>query len=84
MANLLSSVDKIPCILWSGGTDLCTYVHVFNIHLCLLLQLDNNLSVEPLELQKKERKHTHTHTTQIHCPIHHAACTLFETQCTVE
>lgn len=33
-----------------------TYVHVFNIHLCLLLQLDNNLSVEHLELQ---RENTH-------------------------
>ena len=75
MANLLSSVDKTPCILWSGGTDGCTYIHVFNIHLCLLLQLDNNVSVEPLELQKKKRKCTHTQLKFIApCIMLHARC----------
>lgn len=34
-------------------TDDHTYIHVFNIHLCLLLQLHDNLSVEPLELRTK-------------------------------
>lgn len=49
-----------------------TYVHVFDIHICLFLQLDNNLSVEPLELWKKRK-----HTPQVHCNIHHPACTPF-------
>lgn len=34
-----------------------TYIHVFNIHLCLLLQLDNNLPVEHLELQRENNTH---------------------------
>lgn len=49
------------------------YIHVFNIHLRLLLQLDNNLSVEPLELQR-ENKHVNFIVTYIilyaRCPKH--------------
>lgn len=48
----------------------CAYIHVFNIHLCLLLQLDNNLPVEPLEL-RRENTHLKFITTYI---ILHAHC----------
>ena len=31
-------------------TRRCSYIHVFDIHLRLLLELDDDLTVEPLEL----------------------------------
>lgn len=43
-----------------------TYVHVFDIHLSLFLQLDNNLFVEPLELGGKKKQKTHTSSSLQH------------------
>lgn len=35
-----------------------THVHVFNVHLCFLLQLHNNIFVEPLELWREKKTPT--------------------------
>lgn len=42
-----------------------TYVHIFDIHLCLLLQLDNNISVESLELQRGNVTNLLIHTSKL-------------------
>lgn len=44
------SYEQVEESLMKAFTDDHTYIHVFYIHLCLLLQLHDNLSVEPLEL----------------------------------
>lgn len=49
------------CCVFYGDT----YVHIFDIHLCLLLQLDNNISVESLELQRGNITNLLIHTSQL-------------------
>lgn len=73
---LCSSLDlkKYVCVktLTSAGMMMRdTYIHVFNIHLRLLLQLRNNVSVEPLELQSKNTSYS------VQRLVHHPTCISF-------
>lgn len=50
---IIPPYEQVEERLMKAFTDDHTYIHVFNVHLCLLLQLHDNLSVEPLELWTK-------------------------------
>lgn len=47
-----------------------THIHVFNIHLCLLLQLNNHLFVKLLELSEEKKKiQTKQNQAKIYCTL---------------
>lgn len=50
-----------------------THVHVFNIHLCLLLQLNNHLFVKLLELSQERKKKYKQNKTKIKFIAHYSS-----------